>query len=737
MAEKSGFDALLQALKDSGMDVDRETFAQGEGAPEGRTQGASAATDSSQEASGDFKATKGGRSQGRRGGAGPTRGGMGGWGDVASAFGFDPEILNQGGRGGKGGSGGSDKGGNDSSFFDTLASWSRKAQVLGAIVFVIVLAAAYWWFHPAINIQSQDTWLGILVVAVVLFMGFRAAALRQGLKAKKAETSAATATASKSQAKGRAGVYKTLSLIPLAVIAVFVIGVLLSQSFFPGNAEKYANVLQTQNQDFAQDIQEVNYKEIPVIDRDAAIILGDKKMGSIPEYVSQFEVDSLYSQINYQGDPVRVCPLNYADLFKWLTNREQGIPAYALVNMTSQNTDIVRISSVDSTEGAGIKYSQSEPLARNIDRHVQLKYPFYMFADFSFEIDEQGKPWWICPTIKKTIGLFGGETIDRVVMCDALTGECQDLAVDEVPKWVDRVYPSELLLRQYNWYGAYNNGWINSWLGQQNVVKTTPGDDELLGYNYIAKDDDVWVYTGVTSATADSSIVGFVLINQRTAESHFYSIAGATEISAMESAEGQVQNLRYEATFPILINVSSQPTYFMALKDGAGTVKKFAMLDIKRYQNVAVGDTVSQCQKSYVSLLATNGVNLSSSDGEGSKQAKGTISHIAQAVIDNNSHFYVKLEGEKAVYDFALPNLIEIVGYEVGDKITFTYVEGPSMNTVQAFGTLKDLEENGPQITTEEDGAAAGDTAEGASGEAVQPDAEQQQESQEGKGLFS
>lgn len=95
----------------------------------------------------------------------------------------------------------------------------------------------------------------------------------------------------------------------------------------------------------------------------------------------------------------------------------------------------------------------------------------------------------------------------------------------DCPEWVDRVFPAELLIQQYNWWGAYNNGWLNSFLGQEGVVRTTPGTDGTLGYNYIAKDDDVWVYTGVTSATADNSIIGFVLVNQRTQESHFYSVS--------------------------------------------------------------------------------------------------------------------------------------------------------------------------------------------------------------------
>lgn len=468
------------------------------------------------------------------------------------------------------------------------------------------------------------------------------------------------------------------------MVAIGVIGLLLSMSFFPGNAKKYANILQTENMEFTQDIEEVNYSEIPVIDRSSAVLLGNRTMGTMSDLVSQFEISTLYSQINYNDTPVRVSPLGYADLFKWLQNRSNGIPAYAIVDMTSQDAQIVRLEG-DQT----IKYSQSEPLARNIDRYVQLKYPFYMFGEKSFEIDEDGHAWWICPVRSFTIGLFGGETVKRAVLVDASTGETQDLAVEDIPEWVDRVYPSELLIQQYNWKGAYTNGWINSWLGQNGVVQTTPGTDNSLGYNYIAIDDDVWMYTGVTSATADNSIVGFVLVNQRTAESHFYSVAGATEESAMGSAEGQVQNLRYEATFPILINVADTPTYFMALKDGAGLVKKYAMVDIERYQNVAVGDTVGETQKTYVALLATNGAIGGDTAPDSIANTSGVIETVATAVIDGNSHFYLTLEGDDHIYDFALPGLVEIVAYVPGDRISFDYIPGDTLCVAQSVSGSK------------------------------------------------
>ncbi len=590
--------------------------------------------------------------------------------NVDGRFDADAEAPSDGaGRAGRGGGGGSQPPHVhvEVPFADRMAAWGKKALIIAAIVIVLVGLAAYWWFHPPINIHSTDTWMFVAVfILLPLFLVFwsRSHSYKEG-------------TAKVEANPGKAKAFKFASYVPVAVAVLGVLGAVMSLSIFPGNAEKYATVLQTTEDNFAQDIKEVNYSEIPVIDRDSAVLLGNREMGSIPEYVSQFEISPLYSQINYQSSPVRVSPLGYADLFKWFTNREAGIPAYALVNMTTQDAEIVRL------EDNPIHYSESEPLVRNIDRHVQLSYPFYMFDQKSFEIDDEGHPWWICPVQSRTIGLFGGTTIQRVVMVDATTGETQDLAIEDVPQWVDHAYPTDLLLEQYNWSGKYKDGWLNSVFGQKNVVQTTPGTDGNLGYNYIAKDDDVWVYTGVTSATADNSIVGFVLINQRTAESHFYPVAGATEESAMQSAEGQVQNLRYQATFPLLINVSGQPTYFMALKDNAGLVKQFAMLDIQRYQNVAVGNTVAECQKAYQALLATNGVLAESGVDTGAVEKQGTIAHIAQAVVEGNSHFYVKLDDGSAIYDFALPGLIEIAGYKEGDAITFTYVEAEPTNPVE------------------------------------------------------
>lgn len=594
------------------------------------------------------------------------------------------DLLNQfgGGAGGAGGSQGPSAGGHrGGSEFDMLrtrfAQMSKKAFVVLAVVILIVAAFCYWWFHPPINIHSVDLWMFLAIF--VLFPSFLVFFIFHQIYER--------GMGKRERNEKKSKRFKGLMVVPVIIALVGVLGAVASLTLFPGNAEKYSTILNTEDGDFATDIEQADYSTIPFIDRDSAVLLGNRTMGTMADYVSQFEISDLYSQINYRDAPVRVSPLNYADVFKWWSNHNTGIPAYVIVNMSTQDTQIVRLEDP-------IYYSDSDPFFNNVDRHVQLSHPFYIFGEKSFEIDDNGKPYWIYPVIDYTVGLFGGETVSRVVLCDASTGECQDLAIDEVPQWVDRAYPADLLIQQYNWSGALSGGWINSWLGQSGVKQTTPGSDGQLGYNYIAKDDDVWVYSGVTSATADNSIIGFVLINQRTAESKFYPVAGATEESAMSSAEGQVQNLKYEATFPLLINVDNQPTYFMALKDNAGLVKKYAMIDIQRYQNVAVGDTLEETEKSYKKMLRANGVSTDDDSGKATKTdgtATGTISLISPVVLDGNSHYYVMLNGDGTLYDCPVANVVDIVRFKEGDSVTLT-VSGDNgdVATVSAVSQAND-----------------------------------------------
>lgn len=319
-----------------------------------------------------------------------------------------------------------------------------------------------------------------------------------------------------------------------------------------------------------------------------------------------------------------------------------------------------------------MKYTPYDHFGRNLYRHLRFKYPTYIFDNISFEVDDNGTPYWICSTKKYNIGLFGGQTIGNVVICNAITGECTDYKVEDVPTWVDQVYRADLLIDLYDYYGTLKHGYINSVISQRDCLVTTNG------YNYLAIGDDVWVYTGVTSITSDQSNVGFVLMNQRTMETRYYEVEGAIEDSAMASAEGKVQNLGYKSAFPLLLNIDNEPTYLMALKDAAGLVKMYAMVNVQNYQIVATGNSVVECEAAYKNLMADNGIETSETEPDKGelKTVTGVISKIAESVVEGNSHYYLLLDQSDTIYDVNVAEHISIIRYNAGDSITLEYTEG-------------------------------------------------------------
>ncbi len=451
-------------------------------------------------------------------------------------------------------------------------------------------------------------------------------------------------------------------IVPLivigAVFVIYVVGGLLSSVVIRSGA--YAKLITVETGDFTQDIEEISFDQIPMLDRDSAEKLGDRKLGELADMVSQFEVADNYTQINYKGRPVRVTPLRYGDIFKWLNNRSAGLPAYLIIDMVTQEVDVVRLPE-------GMHYTTAEHFSRNLYRHLRFQYPTYIFNEPTFEIDEEGTPYWVCPRIVKRIGLFGGTDIQGAVLVNAITGESQYYT--DIPTWVDGVYSAEIIMDQYDYYGTYQGGFINSLFGQKNVTVTTEG------YNYIAANDDVYVYTGVTSAGSDESNIGFILTNQRTKQTTSYSIAGAEEFSAMNSAEGVVQHLNYSATFPLLLNISNQPTYFMALKDYAGLVKMYAMVNVQQYQIVATGASVEECQSNYYKLLRQNKLDTGEAPilPADEDTVTGIVTALRSAVIDGTTMYYVTLDAGNTVYCISAGEVEKVILLNVGDRITITY----------------------------------------------------------------
>lgn len=528
-------------------------------------------------------------------------------------------------------------------------------RVIISLLVTVIFGAVYFFVElPALNIHNTGFyWFIILLclvftVCMIIMGGYRSNGAGDYIR----------------------HVRKTLP-IPFAIIVIIilitVIGTAAGWALF--RAKDYSKLLTVGEGDFTSEVSEIKWNQIPMLDEDSSNNLANRKLGELSDLVSQFTVSDSSAQINYQGNPVRVNYLNYGGFFKWWNNFRKGIPAYMTIDMRTQEVNVVRLEE-------GIRYSPSEYLLRDLDRHLRFSYPTLMYGDVNFEIDDEGTPYWVASVIDKKIGLFDGTDVIGAVLVNAVNGESHYYEVADVPTWVDRVYSASLLIDQYNYYGKYNNGYWNFWFGQTGCTTTTQG------YNYIAQDDDVWMYTGITSVTGDRGNIGFILVNQRTKEARYYSCAGAEEYSAMSSAQGAVQQYNYQATFPLLLNISDQPTYFMALKDSAGLVKMYAMVNVQQYQIVATGYTLEECQENYYDQLLSNHL-IAEPEPEitdepepepETKTASGVIADIRSANIDGNTIFYFKLEGEEVYYTISAKAYPIAAIVNVGDEITVTYV---------------------------------------------------------------
>ncbi len=529
--------------------------------------------------------------------------------------------------------------------------------VFGAIYYYVVL--------PPINLKASEFYVFVILLCAVYAF---CAMLTSGFQGE--------------GVKGYFSFVKKQCRIPLIItvglLATAIVGGILGWQLF--RAKDYRELLQVDPGDFAAEVEEISFDQIPMLDADSAKKLGNRKLGELADMVSQFEVADDYTQINYKGRPVRVTPLRYGDVIKWLNNRAKGLPAYLVIDMVTQNVEVVRLQE-------GIRYTTAEHFGRNLYRYLRFHYPTYMFDAPAFEIDEQGNPYWVCPRITKTIGLFGGVDINGAVLVNAVTGECTYYDVADVPQWVDHVFTAGLIMQQYDYHGTYINGFFNSLFGQRDVTVTTDG------YNYLAVGDDVYMYTGITSVVSDESNIGFILSNQRTKETRFYSCAGAEEFSAMDSAQGQVQQMHYVATFPLLLNIADQPTYFMALKDAAGLVKMYAMVNVSQYQIVATGGTVAECQTNYRQMLTNNHLI----DQEGTlpvdrHETVGTLAEIRSVVQNGNTVFYLALAEQQGTY-FCLSAADDptAVLLNVGDRVTVTHgdLALAETNVVPAYSVTK------------------------------------------------
>ncbi len=519
-----------------------------------------------------------------------------------------------------------------------------KRRIFAFLITFLVAFLLYYFILPPLNIHALVFWVYIiLVLGVFSFVSLCLTSLNKieiFVKKNKIPT-----------IKDMKIYVKLFGSIFVIIVAILVVNFVASPLF---NSRKYYERITIADGDFNKDVAVVDFNKLALLDKDSSLKLGDRVMGQMTDLVSQFDVSDLYTQINYNDTIVRVTPLEYSGLIKYFTNKKAGVPGYITVNSVNGEAKLVRLDK-------GMKYVPSALFGEDLYRKLRFSYPTEIFGDISFEIDEDGKPYWIAQTLTyKAVGLR--KEVSGIVVLDPTDGSSKKYNVNEIPTWIDHVYSAELIIEQVNDWGQYKNGFFNSIFGQKEVVNTTEG------YNYLVMNDDVYLYTGITSVVADESNIGFILTNLRTKETKFYNVAGAEEYSAMASSEGQVQQMKYTSTFPLIINLNGKPTYLMSLKDNAGLVKMYSFVDYVDYQRVVVTDS-----KDGIFAAAQNylGENVITSD---LKEQTIVVNSVATSVIDGTTYYYIKANG--IVYRASIKVNQSILPFiKALDKVKISYKE--------------------------------------------------------------
>ena len=521
---------------------------------------------------------------------------------------------------------------------------------VGIITAAVILFIGLFGMCISINIHDEMLWI---LIAVTIFVSVLLARLTLGIK----DFGKVTVT-KRTGSKGRRKEYSTFRLsfkpyiLPIAIICVVILAAITGSQVF--NSTKYAEILTVKDTEFSQDVPEsAGTDSIALMDTASAKMLGDREIGSLSNVVSQFNVSYDYSQIDFGGKPIK--------------NRDNGVCGYVTVDPVSM--------SASYQESKGMKYVPSAYLLEDAYRHIWLKYPTTMFGNLHFEIDEEGHPYYIASVYDRTISLFGGEAVTGCIILDPVTGETEKYDVADIPRWVDIVFDGDLICKQYNWHGTLQNGFVNSIIGKKGCKQITTyyseeteDEEPISDYGYVAKDGDIWIYTGVTSVNGDSSNIGFLLANERTGESHYFAVAGADEKSAMAAAEGEVQEKGYQASFPSLINVNGNSTYIMVLKDDGGLVKLYAAVNVEQYNLVTTAATQAQCIANYKEML---GISEKTEEEQEAQSTTITVSSIKYIDIDGNTYIYL-IDADDNFYKAKASSFEQMLLLKEGDKVELT-----------------------------------------------------------------
>ncbi len=427
---------------------------------------------------------------------------------------------------------------------------------------------------------------------------------------------------------------------------------------------------QVESGEWSKAQQPVDVHHIRMVSLEQAEWLGNKVLGEAPGALGSRYRPGTYSIQRVQGELWWVAPLEFHDLSSWLS--------YGFTE------GFVMVSAEDAQRkprlvlGKQLRYLPSAHLATQLHRHVYSSgFAATNLHDFTFEVDEELRPFWVVTLTHPSIG-WSGDVVDGVAVVNAEDGEVQRYGLDDVPDWVDRVIPEAFAEKVVSWWGEYVHGWWNAVWAKRDVMVTTleSGRSESMWMVWGDDDQPYW-FTGMTSAAAtDQALTGVALVNSRSGRTHFYALSGPNEEAVMQAVNAAVSNYRgYHATQPILYNLYGEPAWVVPVLSQEHIFQRLAVVRASN-TTVVLGPDKETVLREFRKALAGSPNAVAPGSSARVRSLTVTLDRVA-ADVQNGTTVYYLYSKEYPHKAFTGTSTLapELVLARPGDKVELSFLE--------------------------------------------------------------
>lgn len=456
--------------------------------------------------------------------------------------------------------------------------------------------------------------------------------------------------------------------IPCAALLVSWLLISIFGTWAAFQSKNYRNLIGTVSETkFTANIAPISANDMIIVDEEIARRVAEKELGSDPGLGSRASVGDFHLQ-SIAGKLFWIAPLEHSGFWKWNRFSDQGTPGYLKVSATNQE-DYELVTKV-ANQPIKIRYQTGAFFGQDLTRHIYMSgYMGHGMTDYTFEVDDEGNPFWSITLYDTKIGFSGSDAI-AVLLIHPETGEIKRYSIEETPAFIDRIQPEEFVASQVDDWGEFIHGWPN-WSGNEKLT-ACPERSIVMG-----NDHKPYFYIGLQSKGSENSTVGFMLVNTRTKEAKWFRQNGATETAAKASAEGKVQQMGYVGSDGICYNIGGVPTYEFLLKDKGGLMKLIALVKVHDHTVVGIGETRQEAIRDYQTSLTNRGnaASVQSSDMR-TEVLESRVKRVVAETERGSTNYYLILEGKKGVIFVGRSTIsMELPLTQPGDTVLVRFIE--------------------------------------------------------------